>query len=117
MENKLGKAIKMRREELGLSLRDLADLTGLSHSYIDKLEKGIDQRSKKPVHPTTDTLIRLQKGLGIPMFTLLDAVEMLNTVSYDDVLMFLNNTRHPDGTALTKTEKENILEGISKHKK
>jgi len=115
--NKLGEIIKKRREALGLSLRDLANITGLSHSYIDKLEKGIDQRSNKEVQPTVNTLKRLQKGLNIPMLTLLDAVQLLEDISREEILGFLDNTKHFNGEKLTDEEKAQILSQVKKQKK
>jgi transcriptional regulator with XRE-family HTH domain len=37
----LGKTIKHRREILGLTIRDLADLTGMSKTTISQIERGI----------------------------------------------------------------------------
>ena len=39
----LGRAIKRRREELGLSLRDVADKTNVSASTLSRIENGIRQ--------------------------------------------------------------------------
>jgi transcriptional regulator with XRE-family HTH domain len=36
----LGRAIKRRREELGLSLRDVADVTNVSASTLSRIENG-----------------------------------------------------------------------------
>lgn len=36
----LGKLIKHRREVLGLTIRDLANLTGMSKTTISQIEKG-----------------------------------------------------------------------------
>ncbi len=41
----LGKAIKRRREELGLSLRDVADVTDVSASTLSRIENGTGKRS------------------------------------------------------------------------
>jgi transcriptional regulator with XRE-family HTH domain len=71
MENKLGKYIEQRQKELDLSLRELADRCGLSHSYIDSLKKGIDPRTSKPVSPTIETMDKLAKGLNVTLFQLL----------------------------------------------
>lgn len=60
----LGQLIKEYREEHdNMSLRDFADKCGVSHAYIDKLEKGIDPRSGKPVVPTLDTVEKVSKAL------------------------------------------------------
>ena len=37
----LGKTIKHRRETLGLTIRDLADLAGMSKTTISQIERGI----------------------------------------------------------------------------
>lgn len=37
----LGKIIKNRRKVLGLTIRDLANLTGMSKTTISQIEKGI----------------------------------------------------------------------------
>ncbi|MDA3905735.1 MAG: helix-turn-helix transcriptional regulator [Bacteroidales bacterium] len=45
----LGKLIKHRRKVLGLTIRDLADLTGLSKTTISQIELGVR-------NPTFDVL-------------------------------------------------------------
>ena len=37
----LGKLIKQRRKVLGLTIRDLADLTGMSKTTISQIERGV----------------------------------------------------------------------------
>lgn len=37
----LGELIKHRRRVLGLTIRDLADLTGMSKTTISKIERGV----------------------------------------------------------------------------
>ncbi|HEC44946.1 MAG TPA: XRE family transcriptional regulator [Bacteroides sp.] len=37
----LGKLIKHRRKVLGLTIRDLADLTGMSRTTISQIESGV----------------------------------------------------------------------------
>lgn len=43
----LGKAITIRRVELGLSRNDLRDRSGLSYPYVAELEKGLKSPSSK----------------------------------------------------------------------
>jgi len=43
----LGTAIKLRRTELGLSRRDLAERSGLSYPYVAELENGAKQGSPR----------------------------------------------------------------------
>ncbi|NLU50662.1 MAG: helix-turn-helix domain-containing protein [Syntrophomonadaceae bacterium] len=63
--NTLGEFIGSVRRRKGLSLRDLATRCGLSHSYIDSLEKGLDPRTGKPVSPTLETIQKLADGLDM----------------------------------------------------
>lgn len=45
-----------KREELHLSLREAAQKIGISHGYLDKLEKGFDSRTQTNNKPTPETL-------------------------------------------------------------
>lgn len=56
----LGTAIKRRREELGLSLRDVADVTGVSASTLSRIENGTGK-------PDADNIARLTSWLDMPM--------------------------------------------------
>lgn len=59
--------IKKIRKDKGLSLREFANLCDLSHSYIDKLEKGIDPRNGKEVSPTLDTIKQICIKTNYPL--------------------------------------------------
>ena len=52
------KQLKVAREERGLSLSDLTDLTGMDRSAISKLETG-----QRP-NPTVETLVRYAEAVG-----------------------------------------------------
>ena len=52
------KQLKVAREERGLSLSDLTDLTGMDRSAISKLETG-----QRP-NPTIETLVRYADAVG-----------------------------------------------------
>jgi len=54
----IGKAIKQRRETLGLTIRDLSDLTGLSKTTIAQVEKG-------STNPTFEVLQKVFKYLNL----------------------------------------------------
>ncbi|MEQ8196626.1 MAG: helix-turn-helix transcriptional regulator [Clostridiaceae bacterium] len=54
-----------KRKELGLSLRDAAKLMGISHTYLNVLEKGADPRNNAPASPTPDTLRRISEAYKI----------------------------------------------------
>jgi|GEM_PF-1097507 len=72
--NNLGKFIKKLRVEKDLSLRELAELTSLSHSYLNNLENGSDPRSGKPLSPSIPTLEKLSIGLSVSLHKLIDMV-------------------------------------------
>lgn len=65
MENKLGKFLQEKQGDL--SLRDFAKKLDISHTYLDSLEKGYDNRSKKPVRITVDTLSKIAEALDEPL--------------------------------------------------
>jgi transcriptional regulator with XRE-family HTH domain len=56
----LGRAIKRRREELGLSLRDVADKTDVSASTLSRIENGTGK-------PDADNIARLTNWLDMPV--------------------------------------------------
>ena len=56
----LGRAIKRRREETGQSLRDVADVTGVSASTLSRIENGTGK-------PDADNIARLTSWLDMPI--------------------------------------------------
>lgn len=58
--------IRRLRNRKGLSLKDLAEKSGLSHSYLNEIEKG-----KK--YPKVEKLLSLSDALGIPVDELVSA--------------------------------------------
>jgi len=56
----LGRAIKRRRDELGLSLRDVASETSVSASTLSRIENGTGK-------PDADNIARLTTWLDVPM--------------------------------------------------
>lgn len=65
MLKEFSSTIKTARLKQNLSLRDLAELTGLDHSYIGRLEKGGPK-------PSRVTVLKLAKALKIPENILLE---------------------------------------------
>jgi transcriptional regulator with XRE-family HTH domain len=55
--SKLGEVLRELRGKR--SLRSVADITGLSHSYIADIEKGIRRDTKAPINPSPEILKRL----------------------------------------------------------
>jgi len=80
MKNNENLAAFLRKTALErqLSLRDFANILGVSHSYVDKLMRGVDNRSNKPVSPTIDMLLKIPDALGIPR------IEFLRQCGYLD---------------------------------
>ncbi|HKP45645.1 MAG TPA: helix-turn-helix transcriptional regulator [Pyrinomonadaceae bacterium] len=56
----LGRAIRRRREDLGLSLRDVADETNVSASTLSRIENGTGK-------PDADNIARLTSWLDVPL--------------------------------------------------
>jgi transcriptional regulator with XRE-family HTH domain len=56
----LGRAIRRRREELALSLRDVADQTNVSASTLSRIENGTGK-------PDADNIARLTTWLDVPL--------------------------------------------------
>src|SRR4029079_3623429 len=56
----LGRAVRLRREELGLSLRDVAAKTSVSASTLSRIENGTGK-------PDADNIARLTAWLDVPM--------------------------------------------------
>src|SRR5712692_12035006 len=56
----LGNAVRRRREERGLSLRDVADQTGVSASTLSRIENGTGK-------PDADNISRLASWLDMPI--------------------------------------------------
>lgn len=56
----LGELIKQRRNVLGLTIRDLADLTGMSKTTISQIERGIG-------NPTFEVLQNIFEYLNLEL--------------------------------------------------
>lgn len=70
---RLGDLIKLKRERMGLSLRDFAEMCNMSHSYIRNLEYG-DPRTGKDIVPTLDYLEKLAPVLDMSLEDLLRGI-------------------------------------------
>ncbi|GGB42537.1 hypothetical protein GCM10011409_20140 [Lentibacillus populi] len=88
---KFGDYIKKAREQKGLSLREAANRSGISHPYLSQLENG---KTKNP-NPSRKTVIKLTDGLGI------SRVEALRIAGY---------LSDKDYEAISKLKKEQNLE-------
>ena len=57
----VGQRIKQRREELKISLNQLAEKSGVAKGYLWELE---DDKSERSVRPSADTLFKIAEALG-----------------------------------------------------
>jgi HTH-type transcriptional regulator, competence development regulator len=64
--SRIGEFLKKLRTEKGLSFREAAEKTGLSHSYIRYVEIGKRPGSETPINPTPETLKRFAKAYDYP---------------------------------------------------
>jgi transcriptional regulator with XRE-family HTH domain len=70
ISTRVAKAIKRRRQQMGLTLRELASQSGVSASMISDIER--DAKS-----PTISTLDALSQAVGLPMSALVDSAASL----------------------------------------
>lgn len=104
--------IKKKRKEKHLTTSKLAELSGLSQSYISNLENG----NRKT--PKIETINKLAKGLGVPNGTLMMAAGLIedpfDTTSNKEIIVSEVKlpaiTRYKNnGGILTKATKPNDL--------
>lgn len=86
MNNELGKIIKTKRDELQLSVRALAKYSGLSASYISRLENGIIENK-----PKVATLKKVANVLKISPEQLFDASGYNNIHESIDIKDIIEN--------------------------
>ena len=65
----LGKTVRRLRLKRKLTQQRLAELSELDYKYIQSLE------GKNPTRPRLDTLVKLAKGLGIRVSSLVREIE------------------------------------------
>ncbi len=72
MVNELPKILRSLRGQARYSIRELAQASKISHSYIAQLEAGaIDRRSGKPMNPSPEVFRRISSVLGGDSYQLL----------------------------------------------
>lgn len=104
-----GSIIKNRREELGLSLKQIEEQTGISPSYINRIEKG--QRKA----PSYRIIEQLAKALDLPVSKLTNIAEapVQNEVPTLEELI-LTSQFTVNGKRASKQSKEKVVEFIKK---
>ncbi len=68
IRERFGFAVKMRREELGLTQEELADRAGIHRTYLSDIERGTR-------NPSLINIERLSESLSMPMSKLFQLVE------------------------------------------
>lgn len=87
---------KLLRELRGSeSLREASKRIGISHTYLDTIEKGYDKRSGKEVNPSPDTLRLISKAYSYPYKKLLILAGYIED----------NNEDIPESNSLTEINK------------
>lgn len=61
LQLRIGQRVRQRRAELGLKLRDLAERTGFTASFLSLLERGL-------TNPSVEALRKVAEALGVPVF-------------------------------------------------
>lgn len=72
MVNNLGQYLQNERNKRNMSLREFSKYLGISHSYLNKLENGVDSRTGKPVSPTIEMLNDISRSLHVSLEYLLE---------------------------------------------
>lgn len=72
MSNVFGGYIKSLRSDK--SIRQAAKDIGVSHTYLDSLEKGYDPRTDKVRSPSIMTVYKIAKYYGVSEYDLFDMV-------------------------------------------
>jgi transcriptional regulator with XRE-family HTH domain len=62
---KLGYAVHLQRARLRISQDEAAKRAGMHRNYVGAIERG-------EINPTYDTLLRLSRGLGMPLHELVE---------------------------------------------
>ncbi|MFJ6210554.1 helix-turn-helix domain-containing protein [Lysinibacillus sp. NPDC092081] len=111
-ENELGDLlIKLRGNH---SLREIGELTGLSHTYISDVEKGYRRGSKKQLKPSPDTLKRLASAYNYPYEELMKIAGYLETETTTD---YISEDKSTNGSQLTEKDERDIGKRMAKIKK
>ncbi len=99
----LGRAIKRRREELGLSLRDVADVTQVSASTLSRIENGTGK-------PDADNIARLTGWLDMPI----DRVMHKSASDYVEPVIYFPHEATPEIVEAHLRADKNLNEDTAK---
>lgn len=88
--NNFGQFIKSKREEHGLTLSEVAEKSGISHSHLSRVESGDRNPPKAPV------LKKLARSLGITYPEIMIAAGYLNKEDYELIDMYQEEEKLED---------------------
>lgn len=121
--NRLGELLKELRGKK--SLREIAEITELSHTYISDIEKGVRRGTMAPINPSPDTLKRLAKAYNYPYNELLEVAGYIDNkfANKDEkdiakrIEQFKNEIENTDGLAfdgepMSEDAKESLIEAM-----
>lgn len=74
--NALGNLVRQHRVNLGLSQEELGFRANLDRTYISGVERGVR-------NPSLTALVSLASGLGLTVSNLLDGLEAMLTIPYE----------------------------------
>lgn len=96
----LGSLLKELRGER--SFREMEKITGLSHTYLSSLEKGVDPRSGSERKPTPSVLKKLSEKLSIDYSTLMEAAGYLPEDESVSIGEYIKRERNKNNYSLLK---------------
>ncbi|MMZ61803.1 helix-turn-helix protein [compost metagenome] len=91
------------REDQGISLREAARRSGLSHSYIDSLEKGVHPKTKAPIKPSPDSLKALAVAYNY------NYIQLMNAAGY------VEEVKGPSEYKLPESEMDRVIREAEEH--
>ncbi|HFT2971881.1 TPA: XRE family transcriptional regulator [Streptococcus pyogenes] len=102
---KLGEIIKNFREEKKLSMDRFAEKSGLTKGYISMLEKNEHPKSKKPIIPTEETLLKVAKGMGVDIDFVLSKLDSDQEIQINISPKNMLNMDNPSTPTTPKVER------------
>lgn len=76
--NELGNYLKKLRKNKNKSIRKASEEIGISHTYLDSLEKGYDPRTKKERKPTPEVIKKISNYYKVPYMQLMNMAGYTN---------------------------------------
>lgn len=119
MMNEFGKKIKELRGDK--SIREASRGIGISHTYLDSLEKGVDPRSGKERKPTIEVLYKIAKYYNYDFVSLLSMADIFNIENTSEnqeeteILKSLIKQDNNDTKSTLKFEYEKLFNENLKH--